>query len=186
MIILFQKQIERQSYQKISDATFFAKKTRQRTLCIFFKRNLYATKSEEIFVPESVQRNLYQKMFEKKILTKSLQEISPAKKLRREISSKESLKNKSTESLKRNLYKTTLQRHLQHFSQERCLPNKHLRVFFSEYYTERISGDFLPNYIPVKDLPKNSPEIVTAKYLKMSTQRKIQKKALKKSFYKNF
>ena len=83
---------------------FCQKKTTQRTLCNFFKRNLYGTKSEEIFVPESVQRNLYQKMFEKKILTKSLQEISPAKKLRREISSKESLKNKSTKSLKRNLY----------------------------------------------------------------------------------
>lgn len=32
----------------------------------FSKRNLYETKSEGIFVTESVQRNLYQKMFEKK------------------------------------------------------------------------------------------------------------------------
>jgi len=58
-------QRKKESLTKTANKKLSAEKLRRESFA-FSKRKLYETKSEGIFVTESVQRNLYQKMFEKK------------------------------------------------------------------------------------------------------------------------
>ena len=165
-----------------------------------FCRKILAFFSREISTKQNLKRYLYVKIREEKSLpkdvwrdisTKKSQETSPAKNLRREISSKESLKKKIHEiskkkslpkqpsrdsskiSLKRNLYQTSI---WEVFFTRNCL---------KEYCTERTSGDFLPNYIPVKkDYQKTYQKLSPQNIWRwISTQKTFPEKTLKKSFY---
>jgi len=104
---------------------------------------------EKTFLTKSLKRHLQQRIWEEKSLVKKSRK-NPLN-LWREISTKKPSRDISKISLKRNFYRTSI-----------------WQFFFPEYYTKRISEDFLPSYIPFKqNPPKSSSEIVTAKFLKM-------------------
>jgi len=160
-------QRKKESLTKTANKKLSAEKLRRESFAFFQEKSLRNKIWRDICNWIRAEKSLPKNVWEE-ILTKSLQEISPAKNLRREISSKESQEQIHEISEKKSLQKQP-SRDISKISLKRNFYRTSIwQFFFPEYYTKRISEDFLPSYIPFKqNPPKSSSEIVTAKFLKM-------------------